>query len=32
MDLIDWDEGGFRAIERDFNELMAQLWLCPTAA
>ena len=25
MDLIDWDEGGFRAIERDFTELMQRL-------
>jgi bifunctional enzyme CysN/CysC len=25
MDLIDWDEAGFRAIERDFTELMRQL-------
>ena len=25
MDLIDWDEAGFRAIERDFAELMARL-------
>ena len=25
MDLIDWDEAGFRAIERDFIELMRRL-------
>ena len=25
MDLVDWDEAGFRAIERDFGELMQQL-------
>ena len=25
MDLIDWDEAGFRAIERDFAELMQRL-------
>ena len=25
MDLIDWDEAGFRAIERDFTELMQRL-------
>ena len=25
MDLIDWDEGGFRAIERDFGDLMQRL-------
>ena len=25
MDLVDWDEASFRAIERDFTELMGQL-------
>ena len=25
MDLVDWDEGRFRAIERDFAEVMARL-------